>query len=157
MAHIGYMTITGKTQGLISSGCNSKDSVGEKAQSSHLNEITVLACHHDMSKFHADMPKENGAITITKPIDKSSPLLGSAFSKQEHLDIEIKFYRTNASGSNEHFYSIELVQAVVSGLSFSQPHANFSNDEDLNEQVSFRYKDIIWKHLISGTEGYDIW
>ncbi|SIO95484.1 hypothetical protein [Vibrio spartinae] len=40
MAHIAYMTIKGEKQGIISSGCNTKDSMGNKYQETHTDEIT---------------------------------------------------------------------------------------------------------------------
>ncbi|EJB8454535.1 Hcp family type VI secretion system effector [Vibrio parahaemolyticus] len=157
MSHLAYMKITGKKQDLISKGCNSHDSIGSRAQIEHLDEISVFASQHDLSKFSPNTPKENGAFTITKLIDKASPLLGSAFSDQEHLECEIYFYRLNDAGFNQLFYTIKLHQAVVSSISFNQPHVNFSSDEEIHEVISFRYKDIVWEHKVSGTEGYDIW
>ena len=50
MAHTAYLSIIGKTQGCISLGCNTKDSIGNKAQESHNNEITVLACNYTLTK-----------------------------------------------------------------------------------------------------------
>ena len=152
MAHTAYLSITGKTQGSISQGCNTKDSIGNKAQVSHQDEITVLACDISLSKLGGD-----AEVVITKPIDKSSPLLGNAFSKQEHLQCTINFYRTNEQGYNEKFYSIELIDTLITTLSFNQPNVLSSGDEEMSESVSFSYRDIIWKHKISGTEGYDTW
>nr|AKN39068.1 Secreted protein Hcp [Vibrio sp. FF_307] len=94
---------------------------------------------------------------VTKPIDKSSPLLGNAFSKKEHLQCTLNFYRTNEQGYNENFYSIELVDALISTLSFDQPNVLNSGDEDMSETLYLSYRDIIWKHKIAGTEGYETW
>ena len=152
MAHTAYISIIGKTQGSISQGCNTKDSIGNKAQESHCNEITVLACNFVLSKHGGP-----GEVLVTKMIDKASPLLGNAFSKQEHLQCTINFYRTNEQGYNENFYSIELIDALISTLQFNQPNVLQSGDEDMSEELSLSYKEIIWKHKISGTEGYDSW
>ncbi|CAM3604357.1 Major exported protein [Vibrio aerogenes CECT 7868] len=32
MAHVAYLTLSGEKQGLISSGCNTKDSMGNRYQ-----------------------------------------------------------------------------------------------------------------------------
>ncbi len=152
MAHTAYLSIIGKTQGSISQGCNTKDSIGNKAQESHSNEITVLACSFTLSKHGG-----SAEVVITKPIDKASPLLGNAFSKQEHLQCTLKFYRTNEQGYNENFYTVELVDALIATLSFDQPNVLNSGDEDMSEVLHFSYRDIIWKHNISGTEGYETW
>ncbi len=157
MAHIAYLSITGKTQGPISQNCNTKDSLGCKAQSSHRDEITVLATSYFLEKDPANVHGANNFISITKPIDQSSPLLGNAFSKQEHLQCEIKYYRTNEQGYNEHFYTIQLADALITNIAFNQPNVLSSGDEDISEEITFKYRDIIWKHAISGTEGYESW
>lgn len=152
MAHTAYVKIVGKSQGCISQGANTKDSIGNKAQSSHKDEITVLACD-----FSGSRDGGAGELTFTKPIDKSSPLLGVAMSKGEHLQCSINFYRTNEQGYNERFYTIELVDAVINTLSFNMPNVLQSGDEDISEAISVTKRDIIWKHNIAGTEGYDSW
>lgn len=48
MANHGYMTITGKNQGLISAGCSSQESIGNKCQVGHKDEIMVLSYSHNM-------------------------------------------------------------------------------------------------------------
>ncbi|PVF10642.1 type VI secretion system tube protein Hcp, partial [Yersinia pestis] len=37
MANMIYLTLKGKKQGLISSGCSSIDSIGNKSQGSHID------------------------------------------------------------------------------------------------------------------------
>lgn len=39
MAFHGFITITGKTQGLISAGCSTQESVGNKGLNEHVDEI----------------------------------------------------------------------------------------------------------------------
>ena len=128
MAHTAYLTINGETQGLISSGCNTQDSMGNKCQSSHVDEITVLSTEYSMVKQPGGGGKSNAPIVITKSIDKASPLLATAFSRQEYMDCTIKFYRTNDRGGNENYYTIELKKALIISCNFSQPHVIFSPD-----------------------------
>lgn len=49
MVSHGYMTITGKAQGLIAAGCSTQDSIGNKCQAGHADEIMVLSYSHNMS------------------------------------------------------------------------------------------------------------
>ena len=49
MANPGYMTIKGVAQGLISAGCSTSESIGNKYQSNHTDEIMVLSYHHGMA------------------------------------------------------------------------------------------------------------
>jgi len=41
MANISYLSLSGETQGLISAGCSTLDSVGNKAQPEHKDQIMV--------------------------------------------------------------------------------------------------------------------
>ncbi|MBU9843855.1 type VI secretion system tube protein TssD [Rahnella ecdela] len=43
MANLIYMTLTGEKQGLISQGCGTYDSMGNKYQVSHQDQIFLLA------------------------------------------------------------------------------------------------------------------
>lgn len=157
MAHNAYLSITAERQGLISRGCNTKDSVGGKYQEGHINEISVLATEHTMMKFSGQNRKNHNPITITKFIDKSTPLLNTAFARQEYLDCTLKFYRTNEQGYNENHYTVELKKALITHIALSKPHSIQAHDEEMTEQVSLSYQTIVWKHNIAGTEGYDDW
>ncbi len=46
---------------------------------------------------------------------------------------------------------------MISSISLSQPHTQLAHKEEMTEEISFSYRDIIWKHNIAGTEGYDCW
>ncbi len=157
MAHLAYLDITGATQGKISAGCNSLNSIGNRYQSAHANEISVVAVEHSLSKEPGQPSKQSKPFIITKLVDKSSPLLGTAFERQEILQCKINFYRTNEKGYNEQFYSVILKDAVICNLSLSLPHVIKAGQDDLHEVVAFNYKDIIWKHSSAGTQGYGLW
>ncbi|MBM3114148.1 type VI secretion system tube protein Hcp [Pseudomonas sp. P66] len=113
MASHGYITITGKTQGLISAGCSSQESIGNKCQAGHADEIMVLAMNHGMTNVGNIKRTTHGPIVITKNIDKSSPLLAQALTNREAIDCTICFYRTSAFGTQEEFYTIKLGGAQV--------------------------------------------
>ena len=50
MSNIIYLSIKGKTQGLISEGCGSYASIGNKYQINHVDEIFVLQFDHSLSR-----------------------------------------------------------------------------------------------------------
>jgi len=75
MASLTYLTLNGQTHGLISGGCSSIDSIGNKAQIGHINQIMVYSLKHTLSRAQNVNHHE---LTILKPIDKSTPLLGKA-------------------------------------------------------------------------------
>ncbi|WP_244323634.1 type VI secretion system tube protein TssD [Enterobacter sp. LU1] len=61
-------------------------------------------------------------LTIIKPVDKSSPLLGKAISDNECLTCVFTFYRTNRFGINELYYKLKLTNARISNISLNVPH-----------------------------------
>ncbi|CAM3968035.1 type VI secretion system tube protein TssD [Vibrio aerogenes] len=121
MAHVAYLTLKGEKQGLISSGCNTKNSMGNRYQETHTDQITVLACHYSLSKLPRQHGINHDGLQITKPKDKASPLLATAFAKQEHLEGNIDFYRTNEQGHYERFYSVAFQKAVICGVTEVSP------------------------------------
>ena len=144
MANHSYMSITGNRQGLISAGCSDTNSIGNKCQLGHLDEIMVLAYSHNMTTGNnggvtADRGKHL-PIMITKNIDKSSPLLSAALHEREVLDCKL-----HSAG------------AKVAHINLQVPHAIHLNDAQPQELVSFTYREISWTHIQAGTCGYSTW
>ena len=157
MANHGYMKITGKAQGLISSGCSTQDSIGNKCQTAHKDEIMVLSYTHNMANIgNANKPTHNPVI-ITKNVDKSSPLLAQALSSREEINCIINFYRISPFGLQEKFYTVEIRGGMVTDLTLDMPHVVLQNDVEPQEHVAIRYQDIIWTHHLAGTSGYSSW
>lgn len=98
MAFQSYMTVTGKVQGLITAGCSTPESIGNKYQIEHTDEIMVLACEHGMANIGNINHTTHYPISITKYIDKSSPLLAQALDSREELECSIHCYRVSAAG-----------------------------------------------------------
>ncbi|PSH23591.1 hypothetical protein B7R74_02860 [Yersinia pseudotuberculosis] len=70
MANLIYLTLKGKKQGLISSGCSSLDSIGNKCQTDHANEILIYSLSHSLTR---EQNSSRHPVIIQKYIDKSSP------------------------------------------------------------------------------------
>ncbi|MDX7999041.1 Hcp family type VI secretion system effector [Xenorhabdus sp. Reich] len=153
MANIIYITVNGKKQGLISAGCSTYDSIGNKYQEEHKDKILVYSVDHDVSR---DQNVNHHPITITKPIDKSSPLLGVAISDNENLHCEIDIYRNSSSGGLEKFYSIKLTNATIKNISVHYPNSLNHNDMQPYESITISYDSITWTHHTAGTSGYSI-
>lgn len=161
MANHGYMRITGKRQGLISAGCSGVESIGNKCQIGHLDEIMVLAYSHNMTTGNdggvSDGRGKHLPVMITKYIDKSSPLLASALHEREEVECTINFYRTSPAGGQDKYYSIQLTGAKIAHISLQVPHAIHLNDAQPQELVSIRYRDIRWTHIHAGTCANSTW
>ncbi|CAK7067983.1 Hcp family type VI secretion system effector [Saezia sanguinis] len=154
MANSIYLTLKGMKQGLISAGCSSFESLGNKYQSAHQDQIFVYSFNHSlMREQNANhLPAE-----FIKPMDKSSPLLGLALSENEELYLLFDFYRTASEGLQQKFYSIELRGASLKQVSVNYPHSLTHADSQPEELVVVAYKDIRWTHHIAGTDAYSFW
>lgn len=146
-----FMKILGSTQGLITEGNFTPESVGNKYQEGHENEIFIESYSYgssiptDSNGFIAGQRKHQ-SLRITKPIDRSSPLLFEALNKGETLPIiELKLYRISYEGKPEHYYTIELSDAVITNLLVSNSIEN----------IEFRYRKIELRHEISSTSSAD--
>lgn len=157
MANHSYMTITGKTMGLISAGCSSQDSIGNKCQDDHFDEIMVLSYAHNMENIGNIKHATHNPVAITKYIDKSSPLLAEALSNREQVDCEINFYRTSPQGHHEKYYTIRFRDSYIARLTTDSPHSVRHFDAEPQEHVTFRYGSIIWTHHTAKTSGWSLW
>ncbi|WCG83548.1 type VI secretion system tube protein TssD [Pectobacterium sp. A5351] len=54
---------------------------------------------------------------MTKAVDKSTPLLLTSISNNELLEVELRYYRTSASGMQENYMTITLRDASIVNLS----------------------------------------
>ncbi|WP_072001989.1 Hcp family type VI secretion system effector [Siccibacter colletis] len=151
MANSIFMTLTGKTQGLISGGCLSINSVGNKHIAGHEDEIYVYATNYDLSR---DNHVNHHPFLITKTIDKATPLLITSIADNELLECELKYYRTSANGTQENYMTIKLSQASITNISNQNPNSLTHNDMQPFETISLRYENITCQHNTAGTSGY---
>lgn len=157
-----YMTINGLHQGLISAGALGEASAGNAGQAMFENQILVQAIEHGIvvpGGVKAGRRKHQPFV-ITKAIDKSSPLLNTALCCEEILNCRVDFYRPAAKGAGlEHFYSVELTEAVIKGIEFVMPHCQELATGHFTqlERVHFAYRGITWRHEACHTIGHDEW
>lgn len=154
MANLVYLTLNGEFQGLISAGCSSMSSIGNKAQVAHLDEIMVTSLKHGLSRAQN---VNHQLLTITKPVDKASPLLGKAISENECLTCDFMLYRTNRFGINEPYYKVKLINARISKIDLIIPHTISDSSGQPEESISFTYESINWEHCVAGTSAYSLW
>ncbi|WP_283125139.1 Hcp family type VI secretion system effector [Providencia stuartii] len=153
MSDVKYLKLIGKNQGLISAGCSTLDSIGNRYQESHKDQIQVLDVDYNISRMQNSV---HHPILFTKPIDKSSPLLGVAVSKNELLDAEFSFYRISQSGKLERYFEIKLTKATIVDFNQSFPEKNNRSNIVSHEKILLNYESISWNHITAGTSGYSI-
>ena len=159
-----FMTIEGKNQKLITKEAYTAESVGNW-QEGHEDEFLVQAFDHtvtvptDPQSGQVSGQRVHKPLTITKVFDRSSPLLYNAVASGEKLKCQIKWYRTSPMGVQEHYFTIELEDAVITNIRAHMPNcqdpamASFTHLED----VSFAYGRITWTHEVCGVSGADDW
>lgn len=154
MSNIIYLSITGAKQGLISAECSSFDSIGNKFQAFHKDEIMIYELSNMVSR------DDNVAVhplSIRKPIDKATPLLAQALRDNEKLTCVFSFYRTTNYGGNEFYFKMVLNDAIVSHINFFYPNALANKDTQPYEAVSFKFASIEWEHITARTASYLLW
>jgi type VI secretion system secreted protein Hcp len=98
-------------------------------------------------------------MTITKVFDKSSPKLAQALTSGEQLEIELKWYRIDPSGIEEHYFTIKLEEAIIVAMKGWTPNCLDALKEGFShmEDVSSTYSKIIWTWEPDGIESEDSW
>jgi type VI secretion system secreted protein Hcp len=160
------MSITGESQGLITAGAFTAESVGNTFQEGHEDEVMIQAFHHDVILARDPQSGQPTGLRVPKPVvitkvfDKASPLLQAALSTGELMTtVEIKWYRTSAKGTQEHYYTTTLEDAIIVQITDYMHNcqdpamAHFTHLED----VHFSYRKISWTHVMASTSGVDDW
>lgn len=163
-----YLTINGNRQGMITAGTFTSDSVGNVYQDGREDQIMVQGFSHqiiiprDPQSGQPTGQRVHKPLMISKVFDKSSPLIFNALASGEVLNnCHIAWYRPKSSGAGgeEHYFSIELTDAVIVDVQSRTPscqdpsQAHFTHLED----VYFTYRKITWTHEMCGTSGSDDW
>jgi len=150
-----YLTLKGQKQGAIQGGATQK---GRE------NRIVVIAYTHEI-KAPVDAAtggpsgrRQHGLFTITKEVDKSTPLLQQALATNENLpEFELQCWRASPAGVEQQYYTIRLTNARVVGIRQQMP--NTASPElrrvETYEEVSFTYQTITWTWTEGGITASD--
>ncbi|EHZ6872459.1 type VI secretion system tube protein Hcp, partial [Providencia rettgeri] len=104
-ALIIYLKLTGERQGLISRGCGTEDSIGNKFQLNHQDEIFITQYSESTSRMQN---MTHHPVDFIKMIDKSTPLLLVANSNNEKLQLELSIYKTTTNGTIEKYLVVKI-------------------------------------------------
>lgn len=100
-------------------------------------------------------------LRIVKRIDKSSPLLKKALTKNEKLEATFKFYRPkpDGSGETEQYYTVALKGANIAGVRDLIPNTLKPDTvtEPPTEEVFLVFQEITWRYEAGGAEHTDTW
>lgn len=96
-------------------------------------------------------PRKITAFTVTKEIDKLTPLLYQMVSKgRNSKKIEIRLYRNapdDGSGELEHYFNYLFEDAKIISVENYMPFAKIKENEDLGhlEKIKFVAREIEWE------------
>ncbi len=157
MPMVSHMWLEGERQGPIAGSCD---------QAGRENSILVQALEHNVYIPHDPQSGQptgkrvHEAIKITKVIDKSSPLLFQALTSGERMkDVTIKLYRIDRTGAEEHYYTINLEDAVIVAIRTWIPNCLDPSMESFQhmETVDITYRKITWTYEVEGLQADDDW
>ncbi|MEQ9617003.1 MAG: type VI secretion system tube protein TssD [Phycisphaerales bacterium] len=144
------VTITGQFQGNID---------GEDTVFGFQNVIKSFGIEHEIvvpidaaSGLPTGQP-QHGALTITKQVDRASPLLAQMATTLEECEATIRMFKENTqTGLIQHYYTITLRDAFITRI--VSTHTDVSADRITHEEaVSITYQRIDWTHEVAGTMG----
>ncbi|KNX78275.1 hypothetical protein DA83_23700 [Pseudomonas sp. 250J] len=161
-----YIKIEGQTQGNITAGAFTSDSVGNVFVEGHEDEILVQEIKHQVTVPTDPQSGQPAGQRVHKPfiftsaLNKATPLMYQALSSGEMLPtVEVNWYRTSVEGKQEHFFTTKLEDATIVDINTTLPHAQNKENADFTQliEVSMSYRKITWTHVTAGTEGSDDW
>jgi type VI secretion system secreted protein Hcp len=161
-----YLTIQGSVQNKITEAAFTEKSVGNVYQEGHEDEILVQGFHHevqvpvDPQSGQPTGQRVHKPVVITKVFDKSSPMLYQALTTGEKLTkCELKWYRTSTTGSQEHYFTTDLEDAIITNIEAVMPNCQDPGQSHFThlEKVSFSYRKITWSHVAASTSSEDDW
>lgn len=162
MALNAYLSLKGQKQGDI------KGSVIQKGRE---GKIMVIAVSHeiisprDAASGQASGKRQYKPIVITKPVDKSSPVLISALINNENItNWELQFFAPKTksaagAGAEVNHYTIKLTNARITAITTIM--LNNKNPELVKyeeyEEIEFTFQKIEWIWMDGGITASDDW
>jgi type VI secretion system secreted protein Hcp len=123
----------------------------------------VTAFEHEVTspRDHASgLPtgrRQHKPFTISKPIDRATPLLHHAMIDGAHFPtVQLRMYRPGAAGEAQHYFTMTLTNAQVVDMDcFTEGVATESCTH--MEHVAFTYQKIEWTWVDGGVTAVDDW
>ncbi len=157
MALNAYLRLEGQKSGVI------KGSVTQKGRE---DSIMVVAFNHEVLSPRdpaSGLPtgqRQHKALTITKEIDRATPLLMNVLVTNENLKtFELRFWRPSSSGKEKQFFTIKLWNANISDIRMEMLNNMYPENvrQTEREQVSFTYQKIEWTYEDGALSSQDDW
>ncbi len=160
-----YLTLKGQKQGTINGGVTQKgreNSIGVQYLQSKITSPRDPASGLPTGK------RQHEPMVFRKNVDRSTPLLLNAFVTNENIsEAHFKFWRTTIQGTEEQYFTIDLVNASLASSNLYHPDtmdatapaatAGLNNGGTELEEWSFTYQKITWTFVNGGITAQDDW
>ena len=156
MPMISHLELEGETQGTIEGTCDMEGREGTILVYAMNQEIHIP---RDPQSGLPSGKRIHGPLTLVKEFDKASPKLYQALCTGERMKVALKWYRIDAAGNEEHYFTHTLEKAIVVAIKPYMPIAFLEENEPYRhmEEVSFTYSKIKWTWEPDGIESEDSW
>lgn len=157
MALNSYLTCEGETQGKIE---------GSNTQSGREGLMEIYGWSHEVISPRdaaSGLPtgkRQHKPVTVTKPVDKATPLLLNVLTNNENLKTwKLECWRPSKAGKEEQFYTIELMNGNISGIRAEQLNNKYPENmnHEVREHISFTYQKVTWTWKDGGITAEDDW
>jgi type VI secretion system secreted protein Hcp len=152
-----HMTLEGEKQGKIDGSCDMKGRENTILVEEFRHKVHIP---HDPQTGLGTGKRVHGEFTVVKMYDKSSPKLYQALCSGEHMkNVEVKWYRIKPDGTEEHYFTHKLTDAIVVEVRPYMPNCldpNLSHFQHM-EEVALTYRKIEWTFEPGGIMADDDW
>ncbi len=157
MALNAYLRLEGQKTGAV------KGSVTQRGRE---DSIMVIAFNHEVLSPRdpaSGLPtgqRQHKVLTITKEIDKATPVLMNVLVTNENLKkCELRFWRPSSSGIEKQFFTIKLFNANISDIRMEMLNNMYPENvrHKEREHISFTYQKIEWTYEEGALTCADDW
>jgi type VI secretion system secreted protein Hcp len=158
MALNAYMRdVEAETQGKVEGSC---DQAGREGCIEIYGWSDEVNSPRDAASGLPTGKRQHKPIVITKPLDKSSPLLMNVLVNNENIKgLKLECWRPSSTGDEQKFFTIELINANIAGIRQEQLNNKYPENmqHEVREHVSLTYQKIIWTWEDGGITAEDDW
>lgn len=157
MALNAYLACNGDIRG---------DILGSCTQAGREDRMEIYGWSHEVASPRdaaSGLPtgkRQHKPFTITKAVDKASPLLMGALVDNENIGTwKLECWRPARSGKEEQNFTVELFNANVASIRQEQLNNKYAENMpiEVREHVAFTYQKIIWTWMDGGIQAEDDW
>ena len=130
------------------------DIEGDDPHADYQGWIEVIAYRHtivaprDAASGLPTGKRQHLPFTVTKPVDKATPMILQALVNNDSIAVRLEFVRPDPNiptgGAEEHYYTIELIDAHIAGIRQEMLNNKYPENIPLPvmEHITFTYQNL---------------